>query len=171
MVSRRKYHITIGAQPAGRGGVKAGIRRALRAALGRQEVGSARVSVVCVDDDRMAALNRKYLGHRGPTDVLSFDLRDGAEKDPIIDGEIVISMETARREAKRRGHSVVAEASLYAVHGLLHLLGYDDHDPRRASKMHRVEDEILRSIKLGTVRGRADGLGRRTGESVSRRRP
>jgi len=161
IADRRNHRITIRLLPPGRWGVKAGIRRALQATLHRHEVRSARVSVACVDDEQMATLNRKYLGHRGPTDVLSFDLCDGAEGDPAVDGEIVLSVATARREAKRRGHSIVAEASLYAVHGLLHLLGYDDHDPRRAAKMHRVEDEILRSLDLGTVR---------TGESVSRRR-
>lgn len=96
----------------------------------------------------MAQLNEKHLGHHGPTDVLTFDLGDGGTE---IEGEIVISLDTARREAKRRGHSTSAEVALYAVHGALHLLGYDDHDPRRAARMHRMEDEILQSVGLRAV--------------------
>lgn len=98
----------------------------------------------------MALLNERHLGHHGSTDVLTFDLGDGGAD---IEGEIVISLDMARREAKRRGHSAQAEVALYAVHGVLHLLGYDDHDPRHAARMHRMEDEILQACGMGKVFG------------------
>lgn len=134
------------------------VRRAVRATLRRHDVQSARISVIGVSDKRMARLNQKHLGHRGATDVLTFDLRDGAAE---VEGEIVLSLDTARREAVRRGHAVSSEAALYAVHGVLHLLGYDDHQLRRADKMHRMEDEILTSIGLGPVYSRGTKARRR----------
>ncbi len=71
----------------------------------------------------------------------------------VIEGEIVISLDTASREADRRKHSLEAELALYAVHGTLHLLGYDDQDEEKAARMHAVEDEVLVSVGLGRVYG------------------
>lgn len=72
---------------------------------------------------------------------------------PVIEGEIVISVDTAAREADRRKHSLDAELALYAVHGTLHLLGHDDQDEEQAERMHTVEDEVLASAGLGRVYG------------------
>ena len=102
-------------------------------------------------------MNKRYLKREGPTDVLSFDLRDGdADRDgdssgKAVDGEIVVSVDTAAREALRRGHSLDAEVALYAVHGTLHLLGYSDREERDAARMHEVEDEILTASGMGAV--------------------
>lgn len=71
----------------------------------------------------------------------------------VIEGEIVISLDAAAREADSRKHSLEAELSLYAVHGTLHLLGYDDQDEQKAARMHAVEDEVLASVGLGRVYG------------------
>lgn len=65
----------------------------------------------------------------------------------------MVSAETARREARARRISTEAELTLYVVHGLLHLLGYDDQAPEQAARMHRTEDEILASLGLGPVYG------------------
>ncbi len=136
--------------------VKAGrvapIRRAIGATLRLHGVKRACLSVALVDDATMADLHRTFLGRRGPTDVLSFDL-NGSEGAHRVDGEIVLSVDTAAREAKRRGHAVDAELALYAVHGLLHLLGHDDRTARGAARMHRLEDEILGSLGIGAVFG------------------
>ena len=136
------------------------LQEAVKATLLRHNTPTAQISVALVDDSRMAELNRYHLGLEGPTDVLTFDLRDDDDDRPDgqggpagggLEGEIVISVDTAAREARRRGHEVDAEASLYAVHGTLHLLGYDDHREEDAGRMHTVEDEILSSLGMGSV--------------------
>ena len=132
------------------------IREAVRAALRRHEVRTAKIGVALVDDAHIADLNARHLNHEGPTDVLTFDLRDETDTDaesPAVDveGDIVMSIETAAAQARQRGHGTDAEAALYAVHGVLHLLGYDDHDEWDAVRMHTVEDEILSSVGIGAV--------------------
>ncbi len=103
----------------------------VRATLIHHAVTRAEISIALVSDDHMATLNETHLDHEGPTDVLTFDLSDRAPSaDPTkppttVDGEIVLSTDTASREAKARDHELDAELALYAVHGMLHLLGYD----------------------------------------------
>jgi probable rRNA maturation factor len=111
-------------------------------------VARARISVALVNDAAMAQLNWDYLGHNGPTDVLSFDLRDAVDEKTAIDGEIVMSVDMAVKQARKRGHAVEAELALYAVHGTLHLLGYDDRRKADAKRMHAMENEILSSIGM-----------------------
>lgn len=128
---------------------------AVEATLRRHGTATARIGIAVVDDDRIAELNRRHLNHSGPTDVLSFDLRDqqnfSTNSAPDVEGELVVSFDTADREARSRGHAVEAELALYAVHGTLHLLGYDDASTEQAARMHGVEDEILASIGLPPV--------------------
>ena len=127
---------------------------AVRAALQRHQVRRADISLALVGDRRIAALNERHLQHDGPTDVLTFDLRDApAGKAPadVIEGEIVVSTDTAVREAERLGHDVEAELSLYAIHGILHLLGYDDQTEKQAADMHRMENDILVSLGYDRV--------------------
>ncbi|QDU72298.1 rRNA maturation RNase YbeY [Mucisphaera calidilacus] len=107
------------------------------------------LSVVFVGDEAMAQLHGKYLDDPTTTDVMTFDLRE-TEEGPI-DGELVICVDEATREADSCGHGVERELLLYAVHGLLHLLGYDDHDPEQAQIMHTEEDRLLRAIGVGAV--------------------
>src|SRR5882757_10204932 len=91
------------------------------------------VSVWLISDRRMAVLHRQFLGQLGPTDVLTFQ-----------HGEIFISVETARRQARAFGNSLIGELKLYMVHGLLHLHGFDDQTPGEARKMRAVQEDILR---------------------------
>ena len=126
--------------------VVAKVRKAIRAVLRRHGVVRARISVALVNDAAMARLNRDHLGHNGPTDVLSFDLRNEASEKNTIDGEIVMSVDMAVKQARQRGHAVEAELALYAVHGTLHLLGYDDRRKADAARMHAMEEEILSSL-------------------------
>ena len=141
--------------------VAEGLIDAIRAALRRHKAAHARINLAMVDDEAMALLNEKHLQHSGPTDVLTFDLRDDAFGSEgaswQVDGQIVVSAETATREAAARGHGEEAELALYAVHGVLHLLGYDDADEAEAARMHELEDEILQSLGFGYVydRGRS----------------
>lgn len=109
------------------------------------------LNLAVVGDDQMSELHVQYLGISGTTDVLTFDLRDDPEEP--VEGDIVICMDEARRQARDRGHDTRLELLLYAVHGLLHLLGEDDHDPADYEKMHRREDELLTRAGLGTVFG------------------
>ncbi len=107
------------------------------------------ISIAIVGDAEMSRLHRQYKGIAGPTDVLTFDLRE-ATSEPI-EGDIVICFDEARRQATARGHDVKLELLLYALHGLLHLMGYDDHDVRDYRRMHRREDELLQRAGLGAV--------------------
>jgi len=115
------------------------------------------LSVVIIADDVMAELHEQHCGVPGTTDVITFDLADeppGApEATDAIDGELYVCLDEARRVAKRRGHPVQHELLLYITHGVLHLLGYDDHDPRQYDAMHAREDELLESIGIGPVFG------------------
>ncbi len=110
------------------------------------------LSLVLVDDARMAELHQQYSGVHGTTDVLTFDLRaqpprsprEAARADPI-EGEIIICRAEAARQARQQRHLLRLEILLYAVHGLLHLLGHDDHDPVAFRTMHRREDQLLQA--------------------------
>ncbi|GFN22511.1 rRNA maturation RNase YbeY [Thermanaeromonas sp. C210] len=119
----------------------------------------AEVSVTLVDDAEIRRLNRMYRGVDAPTDVLSFPLQDEEEVEPPIKGEegelllgdILISLETAARQAAAYGHSLEREVGFLALHGFLHLLGYDHDTPEREEIMFRRQEEILG--KVGLVRG------------------
>lgn len=113
------------------------------------------VSIAIVDDAVMAGLHREHLGKSGPTDVLTFDLSEGAAPGRPVDVDIVINRDEAVRRAARCGHDTALELLLYAVHGLLHVSGHDDRDPTAAVRMHRREDELFESIGLPPVYGEA----------------
>jgi len=112
--------------------------RALRA-VGRPQ-GDVEVDVV--DDRAMRGLNERFRGVRRRTDVLAFPLEIGEA--PLV-GQIVISADTAHRQARRVRVPLAAELDLLVTHGVLHLVGYDDRDPVEADLMHRREREILSS--------------------------
>lgn len=128
-----------------------------RGVLRRERVAAAEISVAIVDDAEIHAVNRRFLKHDCPTDVISFlfeqpvpaAVRHGA--DPAVrrgtgrtlDGEVVISAETARRNARRLRTSCRHELALYLVHGLLHLCGYDDLSPDEKRLMRAREAEAL----------------------------
>lgn len=109
------------------------------------------LNLAVVDDEQMSELHGQYLGIAGTTDVLTFDLRD--DPDQPVEGDIVVCMDEARRQAGDRGHDTRLELLLYTVHGLLHLLGEDDHDPADYEKMHKREDDLLVRAGLGAVFG------------------
>lgn len=91
-------------------------------------------------------MNKKYLGRAYATDVLAFDARDGikrvAAKEPLA-GDIIISADAARANAQKYGVPLTRELALYVIHGILHLLGYDDHAPRDVQRMRRKEQQLL----------------------------
>lgn len=112
-------------------------------------VHEGQLSLAVVGDDAMASLHEQYKDVPGTTDVLTFDLRD--DPDAPLEGDVVLCIDEAARQAARRGHQTRLEVLLYAVHGLLHLLGEDDADEAAAQRMHRREDELLTAAGFGPV--------------------
>ena len=105
------------------------------------------LSFVVVDDEKMAELHERYAGVAGPTDVLSFPLAEA----PLLVGEVVISADTACREAAARGHSAYDELLLYAVHGVMHLVGHDDHEAADRRRMRSAERRALAALGRESV--------------------
>lgn len=98
----------------------------------------AELSVLLVDDDAIQNLNRDYRGIDKPTDVLSF-----AQDDPELLGDIVISLETAALQAQKGDWPLTSEISLLAIHGMLHLLGYEDDTEIGAQEMEEITRLIM----------------------------
>jgi probable rRNA maturation factor len=94
------------------------------------------VNVVLVSDRRIAEIHRRFLDEPGPTDVITFQ-----------HGEIVISVETARRQARVFGTSLEHELRLYIAHGLLHLRGFDDKTSAGAAEMKRLQEKLVAKVQ------------------------
>ena len=123
------------------------IRELLRQVMLEELDREVNVSVAVVTDERIAELNRTFRNETGPTDVLAFPFGEkemGLEDDRVF-GEIVISAERARHEARLRHVDAGGELILYAVHGMLHLAGYDDRSAEGEKEMRRRETEVLGS--------------------------
>jgi probable rRNA maturation factor len=111
------------------------------------------VSVLFTDDEFIRSLNNKYRGIDKPTDVLSFSLQEGAVKSPEVEGDkllgdIIISVETAQRQADTLNHSREKELTVLLIHGLLHLIGYDHEEDKDYKIMREKESEILKIFAL-----------------------
>ena len=107
------------------------------------------LSILFVDDNEIAVLNEKYLNRQGPTDVISFPMMDGSypEVSPALLGDVVISVETAARQAAERGTDLLTELTLLLTHGILHLLGYDhEGSAEERRRMEEKERDILSGI-------------------------
>ncbi len=115
----------------------------MRATLRHESISHATISLALVNDQTIRDLNRKYLNHDRATDVLSFLL----ERDEVgIEGEIIVSAETACAAAKAAGWPVESELLLYVVHGLLHLSGYADKTPSERAAMQARESLCLERL-------------------------
>lgn len=118
----------------------------------------AEVDVTIVDDEEIHELNREYRGMDKPTDVLSFALDEDSEDsdepelvggpEEHLYGDIIISAETALRQAEEYGHGLEREMTYLAVHGMFHLLGYDHMTEAEKAEMRAKEEEALRAINL-----------------------
>jgi probable rRNA maturation factor len=113
---------------------------AARAVLLESDFLSAMISLAIVDDGTIQDLNRQFLNHDYPTDVLSFALQDDGTH---LEGEVIISADTAATTATELGCTDAAEQLLYVVHGVLHLMGYRDKSPADAQVMRTAEARIL----------------------------
>ncbi|NMA68680.1 MAG: rRNA maturation RNase YbeY [Desulfitobacterium sp.] len=135
--------------------LKKGISTTLQHLGGPEE---AEVSLTLVDDSRIHQLNKEYRGVDSPTDVLSFALQEEIEDEPeILDyeddllGDIVISVERARAQALEYEHSFERELVYLAVHGTLHLLGYDHLEDEEKAEMRELEEAVMEKIGLPRV--------------------
>jgi probable rRNA maturation factor len=122
---------------------------AVQSVLTESDFSSANVSVAIVDDETIHELNRRYLDHDWPTDVLSFVLDDERGH---LEGEVIISADTAAASAGEIGWPAAAEQLLYVIHGTLHLVGYGDKTPVDKKEMQAAEARFLRQFGLDEPR-------------------
>lgn len=111
------------------------------------------LALVLLDAPAMARLNERFLGHQGPTDVITFDYalhERAASPGPgaarVLHGDLCICLDEARRQARAWGTTWPAELVRYVVHGLLHLCGYDDLAPGPRRELKRVEHRLVRRL-------------------------
>jgi len=132
--------------PIGRRDAAETIRRAAQATLRDHGILDAEISLTLLGDTEIAEMNRTYLRHEGPTDVISFPLHD-ADEPPL--GDVYIGWEQALRQAETHGVDPAEELMRLAIHGTLHVLGYDhpDGEERLESEMWRRQEAILRSLE------------------------
>jgi len=132
--------------------------RLLEHAAEMEKIGDAEVSVTFMDDASIRTINKEYRDKDSATDVISFALEETVEGEMDYSnpegltrllGDILISTETADRQAGEYGHSREREIGFLALHGLLHLLGYDHMNEEDEIKMFGRQDEILESFGLG----------------------
>jgi len=134
------------------------LTRAAREAVALEsvEADGHEVRVRIVDDAEMSSLHGAHAGDPTTTDVLTFDLRD--EPAGPLDVDIVVCADEAQRQGAARKRGAETELLLYALHGVLHCLGHDDHDDDAYARMHAREDEVLARIGVGALFGeRASG--------------
>ena len=120
------------------------LRRVITGCLGSLGLEDSEVHVLIAGDDRLQLLNDRYLGRNRPTDVLSFPDGDLLPSGRVLHGEVVISLDAARRQAEALGHDELRELSELALHGVLHLVGYD-HE-RDHGEMDDIEFQLREEL-------------------------
>lgn len=120
------------------------LRKTVSEVLRRLDAGPSEVYLVVTDDVMIRTLNRDFLGKDRPTDVLSFPDGDVLPNGRTLLGEIVVSLDTARRQAEDAGHGEVQELVELVLHGTLHLLGYDHADDQ--GEMNRLELDLREEL-------------------------
>jgi probable rRNA maturation factor len=125
------------------------MRQVVRSVLEGEGVAEAELSLAFVDNETIHRLNKRYLDHDEPTDILTFPLGEGGAKK--LAGELVIGAEVARDQAAERGHDVQDELALYVIHGVLHLCGFDDKTPKAAAQMRQRERHHLRLLGMPDI--------------------
>jgi probable rRNA maturation factor len=126
------------------------IQKKARAILNALDCPDGELSIVIVDDARIADLNQTYLQHTGPTNVISFPMREGdfSEINPHVLGDVVISADTCAREAEEAGIATEVRLDQLLIHGILHLFGYDHvHSDSDARTMEAKSNDLLALLK------------------------
>ncbi|MFQ5787284.1 MAG: rRNA maturation RNase YbeY [Thermodesulfobacteriota bacterium] len=124
------------------------IKRVVKEVLSK-EGKDARLSIALVGNNMIKELNKQYFNSDEVTDVISFPLSNNKN---FLSGEIIVSVETAVCAAGKRNMSIEGEIVLYIVHGILHLLGYDDANEGDARVMHENESKILKALGYNVPR-------------------
>jgi probable rRNA maturation factor len=140
------------------------LRRRAERMLVRLKLRRAELSIVLCDDRTIHSLNRRHRRKDKPTDVLAFALREGppmAGAQHVL-GDVVISLDTARRQAAEHGHSLWREVTLLLAHGLLHLIGYDH---RTDAEEARMDAKVVELVNVAT-----EGAPRMTRPRVDKQR-
>ncbi len=122
----------------------------VRAVLNALDCPEGELSILIVDDPQIENLNRQYLQRRGPTNVIAFAMREGefSQVSPQLLGDVVISMDTAAREAEKAGISLQRRFDELLVHGILHLFGYDhETSDEDARIMEEKSQELIELIE------------------------
>ncbi len=138
-----------------RGVSTAAVRQQARRLLQKLGERPAELTIVLVGDADIQQLNRDYRGKNHSTDVLAFAMREGERVggDERLLGDVVISLDTAARQARRRRASLAAEVAALMVHGVLHLLGYDhERSAPEARRMRRKERELMAALSVRPAR-------------------
>jgi len=114
------------------------------------------LSILLVNDRSIRELNRRWLARDRPTDVMAFGIdrapRARCAAPPHFLGDIVISLETARRQAEQYGNSFFYELCFYLCHGVLHLMGYGDRTKKEAAKMDKIQQRLLEKIGVRNLK-------------------
>jgi probable rRNA maturation factor len=137
------YQIALVNQQSGHPVNEAQLTAAATAVLRDSAFSSAAISLAVVDDETIHELNRRHLEHDWPTDVLSFVLEDDGDH---LEGEVILSADTAATAAEELGNSAAEEQLLYVIHGMLHLIGYDDKSDADAREMRAAEASYLQQF-------------------------
>lgn len=126
------------------------IHRYLEKVLSYLNISSKKVSIFLCDNRRIRELNREYFKKNSSTDVISFPLADAFEPDYL--GEVVVSVEESVKVADKLKVKWEDELFLYLIHGILHLLGYDDRTKRKKEVMEKKQEEVLREVLGGNLK-------------------
>jgi probable rRNA maturation factor len=124
------------------------IKEVVRRILKKEGCQETEVSILITDDERIRQLNKNFRNKNEPTDVLAFcqhKKREEALKSNLL-GDVVISVETAKRQASKYGQSLPNEIYRYLIHGLLHLIGYKDESSLSYQKMKKKEEQLLEGV-------------------------
>ena len=121
------------------------LKKIAAATLADLKIQPAELGIVLVNAKEMASLNESFLGHEGPTDVITFDYSESGTPAGIR-GEVFICVPEAERQAKLFGTDWQSEVVRYVIHGILHLAGHDDLQPVARKKMKREEERLMRKL-------------------------
>jgi probable rRNA maturation factor len=122
------------------------IKQTVQVILNALDCPDGEISILLVDDPQIATLNQQYLNRQGPTNVIAFAMREGefSHLTPHLLGDVVISMDTAAKEAENAGLSTADRFDELLIHGILHLFGYDHEiDEAEARRMEEKSRQLL----------------------------
>jgi probable rRNA maturation factor len=151
----------------GEAGLRARLQRRVEAMLLLLQLEKAELSLVLSDDEQIRELNKVYRGKDRPTDVLAFAMREGdfgrfhAALPSRLLGDVIVSVPTAKRQARAAKRDALAEITMLVAHGLLHLLGWDHDTPAKDKKMGAETERLVSTAESSDARPRMTATGKR----------